>query len=371
MFKTWVCLDWYGNQSDWDKCWVFCTCWENMIYHIYETCGENITDYIWNWKLGLIVVCRPDWLGQAVTIGGGLATQGARANERGLGCWDHQNQNALTIIAAGMIASQREITRSSSEWDHEMFSWRELFLKIPLHQSIKSLLASPGEQMNVQGWEVLAAGLSHLHNSHREQLVLFRLHIFSKWPLLAYFLWALDRFRSKVGQATLCIFVSYFIVCQQCCHPCWTFHKLGCLLCLKVDWGCSYLHINLRKHNRQTINSPIWMYPVYTLFQYWIFIIVYLQNWVKMKLNLYWFVYLGLSIDWLRCQAAKLRMPCLLTWICVEMGSLKVLSQKAIFGFCWDTIWLVSRPTRWSIWNLIFGCLCRSSIFSNPSDREI
>ena len=21
MFKTWVCLDWYGNQSDWDKCW--------------------------------------------------------------------------------------------------------------------------------------------------------------------------------------------------------------------------------------------------------------------------------------------------------------------------------------------------------------
>ena len=78
-----------------------------------------------------------------------------------------------------------------------------------------------------------------------------------------------------------------------------------------------------------------------------------------MKLNLYWFVYLGLSIDWLRCQAAKLRMPCLLTWICVEMGSLKVSLQKAIFGFCWDTIWLVSRPTRWSLWYCLpSACQC-------------
>ena len=134
MFKTWVYLDWYGNQSDWDKCWILCTCWENTIsYHVYETCGENITDYIWNWKLGLIVVCRPDWLGQAVTIGGGLATQGARANERGLGCCDHQNQNALTIIAAGMIASQREITRSSTGimkcFRAKGFSWRSHSIK--------------------------------------------------------------------------------------------------------------------------------------------------------------------------------------------------------------------------------------------------
>ena len=281
----------------------FCTCGENTIYNIRNLRGEYNRLYM---KLktgfdccvptGLIGSSGHDWRRVGHT---GCPGKWARAWVLGSSkskCFDHHCRRHDCVSTWN---------NTFFLWDYEMCTWQGLFLKIPLHQSIKSLSAIPGEQMNVQGWEVLAAGLSHLHNSHREQLVLFRLHIFSKWPLLAYFLWALDRFRSKVGQATLCIFVSYFIVCQQCCHPCWTFHKLGCLLCLKVDWGCSYLHINLRKHNRQTINSPIWMYPVYTLFQYWIFIIVYLQNWVKIKLNLCWFVYLGLSIDWLRCQACK------------------------------------------------------------------
>ena len=182
MFKTWVCLDWYGNQSDWDKCWILCTCWENTIsYHVYETCGENITDYIWNWKLGLIVVCRPDWLGQAVTIGGGhTGCPGKWARAWVLGsskskCFDHHCRRHDCVSTWN---------NTFFLWDYEMCTWQGLFLKIPLHQSIKSLSAIPGEQMNVQGWEVLAAGLSPLHNSHREQLVLFRLHMFSKWPLL-------------------------------------------------------------------------------------------------------------------------------------------------------------------------------------------
>ena len=185
---------------------------------------------------------------------------------------------------------------------------------------------------------------------------------------MAYFLWALDRFRSKVGHSV---------------HICVIFYSLPTMLSSLLNvpqiglftMSEGRLRVLLSSHKSQETQPPnnqlanMDVSSVYTFFN-----IGYLSLSIfKLGQNKTEFILICVSgfIDWLRCQAAKLRMPCLLTWICVEMGSLKVLSQKAIFGFCWDTIWLVSRPTRWSIWNLIFGCLCRSSIFSNPSDREI
>ena len=49
------------------------------------------------------------------------------------------------------------------------------------------------------------------------------------------------------------------------------------------------------------------------------------------------------SEDAFWCQAAKVRMPGILTWICIEVESLKVFPQAILFSFCSDFIFKVQN----------------------------
>ena len=126
--------------------------------------------------------------------------------------------------------------------------------------------------------DVLAHRLSHLHNSHQGvglgffplQLALFYISKNRKLPVSRY-IWCnvvmLDcrllsfycgfcriKFLLKnfAFSCKMCIILSDCLyACIVVCIVGWAFHKLGCLLCLKVDWVRPYHEINLSKQNWQ------------------------------------------------------------------------------------------------------------------------
>ena len=147
---------WTGMATRVDKCWVLHLLGEYDIPYIRNLRGEYNRLYM---KLktgfdccvptGLIGSSGHDWRRIGHT---GCPGKWARAWVLGSSkskCFDHHCRRHDCVSTWN---------NTFFHWDHEMFSCQGLLLEIPLHQSIKSLSTSPGEQINVQGWEVLAAG---------------------------------------------------------------------------------------------------------------------------------------------------------------------------------------------------------------------